>query len=119
SQLQIQTGVANAIANTATLSLSNFSVAVRSDSPASADALVANGGTLDLGAGINEIVKMLLLNGVTQRPGTYGSSSSSATFKRDSFFSGSGMITVLVPEPASAALLLLGLTPLMVRKRRR
>jgi autotransporter-associated beta strand protein len=116
SELQIQTGVANAIANTATLSLSSPAVGLRE---AGAEALVANQSTVTLGTGINEVVKMLLLNGVTQGPGTYGSSASGATFKLNSFFSGSGMITVLVPEPTSSALLLLGLASFAGRRRRR
>ena len=49
----------------------------------------------------------LFLNGVAQAEGTYGSTSSSATFKNDEFFSGDGIITVAaVPEPGTTALLL-------------
>lgn len=114
SELQILSGVANAIANTATLSLSNGAGGGLSDF--GAQALVANQSTVNLAAGINEVVNMLLLNGVTQSAGTYGSSASAATFKLDNFFSGSGMITVSVPEPTSAALLLLGLAGFGARR---
>ena len=62
---------------------------------------------------------MLLFNGVAQGPGTYGSSTSSATYKNDNFFAGSGVITVLIPEPTAASLLLLGLAGLAARRRRR
>jgi len=89
--LQIQSGVTNAIVNTATLSLLGGGTAG-----------VADRGYIDLGAGINETVNMLLLNGVVQGPGTYGSSASSATFKINEYFAGSGIVTVLIPEPAAA-----------------
>lgn len=82
-------------------------------------ALVPNRAYVDLALGINETVNILLLNGVAQGPGTYGSSISSATFKNDNFFAGSGMITVLIPEPTTARLLLLGLASLAARRRRR
>ena len=117
--LQIQTGVSNAIANTATLSLSDGILGFGADSLPGGAALVANRGYVDLGTGINETVNVLQLNGVTQGPGTYGSSTSSATFKNDNFFAGNGILTVLVPEPTSACLILLGLLPLMARGRRR
>jgi autotransporter-associated beta strand protein len=115
SELQIQSGVSNAIANTATLSISN---GAGGGSGFGAAALVANQSVVDLGNGINETVNMLLLNGAAQGPGTYGSSTSSATFKNDKFFLGSGMITVLIPEPTGASLLLLGLAGLAARRRR-
>ena len=104
SELQIQSGVQNAIADTATLSLSNGVVVT-----SGLGALVAGGATVDLGTGINEKVQSLLLNGVTQGPGTYGSSSSSAMFKNDAFFSGTGVVTVTVPEPASVSLWLMAM----------
>jgi autotransporter-associated beta strand protein len=116
SELQIQSGVQNAIANTATLSLFGGTV---SGAGLGANSLVANVGTVDLGAGINETVNMLLLNGVPQGPGTYGSTSSGAMFKFGNFFSGSGVITVLVPEPASVSLLLVGIAGLVARRARR
>jgi autotransporter-associated beta strand protein len=114
SQLQIQSGVTNAVANTATLSITNSSFGSGLGAGA---ALVANGGTVDLGTGINETVNMLLLNGALQAPGTYGSSSSGATFKFDNFFSGSGLVTVLVPEPTGTALLLIGIAAWAARRR--
>jgi autotransporter-associated beta strand protein len=115
SELQIQSGVTNAIANTATLSLSDGG----SSFGGLGAALVANHGSIDLGSGINETVNMLFLNSVVQGPGTYGSSASSATFKNDNFFSGAGIITVQIPEPTSLALLLFGVVGAAVRRRRR
>jgi autotransporter-associated beta strand protein len=117
SELQILSGVANAIANTATLSLSNGPGSGLSDF--GAQALVANQSTVNLGAGINEVINMLVLNGVAQGAGTYGSSASGASFKNDSFFSGSGMVTILIPEPTSIGLMLLGLVALAIRGHRR
>ncbi|HEX4413171.1 MAG TPA: GH25 family lysozyme [Lacipirellulaceae bacterium] len=115
SELQIQTGVSNAIADTATLSISNPSFGTSGFGAA----LVAGAGTVDLGAGINETVYKLLINGSTLGPGTYGSTSSAATFKNDQVFSGTGILTVLVPEPASASLLLIGIAGLVARRRSR
>ncbi|HEX6961599.1 MAG TPA: autotransporter-associated beta strand repeat-containing protein [Lacipirellula sp.] len=73
--LDISSGVANAIANTATLSISGT-------------------GMVNLGAGVNDIIAVLSLGGVDQASGTYGSSASSATFKLDQYFSGPGILTV-------------------------
>jgi len=108
SILQILTGVGNGINNTAILSLFGGGTSG-----------VADQGAADLGSGINETVNMLLLGGIIQPPGTYGSTSSSATFKSNEHFSGSGIVTVLIPEPASAGLLLLGLGLLITRRGRR
>jgi len=73
--LEISSGVANAIADTATLSISGT-------------------GIVNLGTGINDLIAALLLGGMTQVNGTYGSSASSATFKIDQFFAGMGIVTV-------------------------
>ena len=89
ARLQILAGVSNAIADTATLSLAG-----------------GNAGRVDLVLGINEIVGGLVLNGSTQAFGTYGSTSSGATFQNDTFFSGTGIITVApVPEPGGILLM--------------
>lgn len=85
--LRIEEGVANAIANTATLTLTGDE---------GSDAFI--GGRIDLEANVNETVGGLVLNGITQTVlGTYGSSTSLATFKNDAFFSGLGMITLAAP----------------------
>ena len=102
--LQILSGVSNAILNTSTLSLAGGGAVG-----------VADQGYANLGAGIVETVNMLILNGAAQGPGTYGSTLSSATFKSDEFFSGTGVISVLVPEPASGCLMLLGLAAIGAR----
>ena len=83
AKLTIQSGVLNAIADTATLSLAGGN-----------NAGVADDGYAELGAGVNEVVGGLVLGGVPQGPGTYGSSSSSATFKNDEYFTGTGVVTV-------------------------
>jgi autotransporter-associated beta strand protein len=113
TQIQIAAGVSNAIADTATLSLTG------SQSVFGASSLVANQGSIDLGAGINETVNRLMLNGIAQGPGTYGSSSSAATFKNDSFFAGSGIVTVSIPEPTSAVFALIALTCLAISRRKK
>jgi hypothetical protein len=96
AKLSIQTGVLNAIADTATLSLAGGGTAAFADD-----------GFVDLGGGVNEIIRGLVLGGVSQPVGTYGGSLSPAQFKNDEYFGGSGIVTV-VPEPASAAILLVG-----------
>jgi autotransporter-associated beta strand protein len=72
--LQISSGVANAIADTA--------------------ALIVTGGILNLGTGIDEMIASLSLGGVPQVGGTYGSTSSGATFQNDTYFAGSGILTI-------------------------
>jgi autotransporter-associated beta strand protein len=73
--LAIDSGVTDAIANSSTLSLSGFA-------------------TMTLGSGINDQVGTLILDGVQQPAGTYGSSQSGAVNKRDVYFSGAGILTV-------------------------
>jgi len=56
---------------------------------------IADQSFLMLGAGVNETVGGLILGGVAQTTaGTYGSSSSLATFKLDEFFAGAGVVTL-------------------------
>ena len=61
--LDIQSGVANALDDSSTLALLGGGAVG-----------VADQGYANLGAGINEVVKSLMLNGVLQTAGTYGSS---------------------------------------------
>lgn len=53
----------------------------------------ASYGKINLAAG-NETVKALYFNGVRKSSGTWGSTASAATFKDDSRFSGTGILTV-------------------------
>jgi autotransporter-associated beta strand protein len=85
--LLIQTGVLNAIADTATLSLAGGGAAD-----------VADAGFASLESGINERVGALILGGVSQLNGlTYGSSTGRAVIQSDEYFSGSGILSVGLP----------------------
>jgi autotransporter-associated beta strand protein len=84
--LAIQNEVANAIDDGSTVSLFG-----------GGEAGVADQGYLFLGDGITEVAGSLLLDGAMQPSGTYGSSLSSATFKLDEYFSGSGLLSVGSP----------------------
>lgn len=108
-KFSIQTGVLDAIADGATLTLAG------GGTPGIADA-----GYLELGAGVNETIGGLVLGAEVQVNGTYGSTLSTATFKSDEYFSGTGIVTV-VPEPGTVTTLLGGLSVLfgMQRFRRR
>jgi autotransporter-associated beta strand protein len=75
---------ANALADTATLRIT--------------------GGKVHLQTG-TDTVNTLYLNGKQQRRGTYGSSSSSATYKSDTFFSSSGSGTIQVLHGPESILL--------------
>jgi fibronectin-binding autotransporter adhesin len=72
----IASGVANAIADTATLTIDGA-------------------GMVNLGSGINELIAGLTLDGMMQAGGTYGSSTSGAEFQFDEWFSGMGVLTVV------------------------
>jgi autotransporter-associated beta strand protein len=84
TSLVIASGVTNAIADTATLSLAGGGTALTPDQ-----------GFADLGAGINETVATLILGGVTQAAGTYGGTGSSAAHILPEYFAAdTGIITV-------------------------
>jgi autotransporter-associated beta strand protein len=106
-KLSIQSGVLDAISNTAILSLAGGGVAGTADF-----------GFLELSAGINETVGGLVLGGVTQANGTYGSMASAAQFKSNEYFVGTGILTV-VPEPGTLASVLGGMALLLCRSRMR
>lgn len=109
ARLQVAAGATNALFDFGTLSLKGGGTAG-----------VADQSWADLGAGVNETVGFLQLNGVNQPAGTYGSTSSLATNQSNEYFSGTGIITVTgVPEPTSAALLGVIATGLLARRRQR
>ncbi len=57
--------------------------------------VAAGGGAkVELADGVNETVGYLYLDGEMRRAGTYGSTSSAATYQDDTFFSGTGVLTV-------------------------
>jgi autotransporter-associated beta strand protein len=60
---------------------------------------LATGAKLALAAGLSERVDRLFLNGVQQTSGTYGSSTSGAFFTDDTYFSGSGQLSVWSSPP--------------------
>jgi autotransporter-associated beta strand protein len=108
--LEIATGVTNAISDAATVILTGGGPA----------AGTADGGSMALDAGVNEVVNGLVLGGTPQAFGTYGSTASAATFKNDDYFSGTGILTVApVPEPTGIAVLAVGALALAARRRRR
>ncbi len=74
---------------------------------------IGGGAMVNLGYSRNStppVVNGLVLGGVAQAPGTYGSSASSATNKSDTWFSGSGKLTVL-PSSSTALALTAGSSP--------
>jgi hypothetical protein len=83
TSLSIASGVADAIDDAATVSLIGGGTGG-----------VADQGFANLGSGIVEAIGALILNGVQQPGGTYGSSLSGAQFKLDEFFSGTGLFAV-------------------------
>ncbi len=91
ARLVIEMGVLNGIADTATLTLAGGNVAG-----------VADDGCVELQLGVNEVVAGLVLGGVAQALGTYGSTASGTAVKNDEYFSGPGIITVAVPAARPA-----------------
>jgi len=76
-------------------------LALSGNSIADANSLVINGGKVDVAAAANETVNTLYFGSTQQVAGTYGSTSSAATYQDDSRFSGSGIVTV-TSSPAVA-----------------
>jgi len=79
------------VGGTGTLTLQNSQILADT-----ATLSIASGGTakLSLATGVNESVGYLILGGVRKRVGTYGSTGSLAFFRDDTYFSGSGILTV-------------------------
>lgn len=76
---KLQVSYANAIADTATLSILYSGL---------------YNGRLELDTGVNEAIRFLYLGGTPMPSGTYGSSVSAASNKNDQYFSGAGVLTV-------------------------
>jgi fibronectin-binding autotransporter adhesin len=97
--LSILNGVTDGISDTATLSLAG-----------------GIGGTANLDAGVNETVGGLKLAGVSQPNGTYGSTTSPAANQNNTYFTGTGMITVagVAPPPTPPTLSIVAASPNVV-----
>lgn len=75
----LQVWCANAIADTATLSILYSGL---------------YNGRIELDTAVNETIRFLYLGGTAMPSGTYGSSVSAASIKNDQYFSGAGVLTV-------------------------
>ena len=74
--------------------------------------IIAAGGKANLNYTGNRVIASLSLGGTTVPPGSYGGSASSATFKKDDYFTstGTGTVTIL-PGTTTALALTSGSTP--------
>jgi autotransporter-associated beta strand protein len=61
--------------------------------------LILNGAAVDLAYSGTAVIKNLTLGGTAMASGTYGSTTSPATNKNDTYFSGTGTVTVPAPVP--------------------
>jgi hypothetical protein len=59
---------------------------------------ITNSGQLYMNSN-NETVKMLFIDGIPQKAGTYGSTTSPAEFQNNTYFNGSGVLTVRFGPP--------------------
>lgn len=73
----------------------------------SAVVYLATGGVakIDLAAGVNEKVRYLYFGDKMQRAGTHGSMASTATYRSDTYFSGTGVLTVQSDHSGSVLML--------------
>jgi autotransporter-associated beta strand protein len=78
---------------------------------------LVTGGVFDLNYAGADAVSALYFDGVAQVPGTWGATGSGAAHVNDTFFTGTGVLSV-VPEPASLSLMLMGGLTLLRRKQR-
>lgn len=60
-----------------------------------AEVALSGGGQVSLAEGVDEVIGRLFLDGVRQLAGTYGSTSSPAQVKNDTYFSGTGVLRII------------------------
>jgi autotransporter-associated beta strand protein len=102
TSLIFDSAVHNAVASSASLSVSNNATITLSsgvnDAIGNNTTLnLSTGAKINLGAGVNERLGTLLLDTAAQPAGTYGSSLSDAVNKLDLYFTGTGILTVGPP----------------------
>jgi autotransporter-associated beta strand protein len=85
----------------------------------SSSVLITSGALFSLEFTGFDTINMLFFDGAAQSIGTWGSSASGAEFVNDSFFSGTGMLSITaVPEPGTMLTgIACGLTILLLRRR--
>jgi autotransporter-associated beta strand protein len=81
----------NVVIEGGTLELNNSSVIADN---AVLSIISGDGATVELASGVNEEVEYLFVDSEMQASGTYGSTSSAAANKNDTYFSGAGVLTV-------------------------
>ncbi len=94
---QLALGASGFLASPAVLISSNSAALRLARSGALTNAallVVSTGGSIILDSGVNQIVDQLWLGGQWAVAGTWGSAASAATHKDNSYFNGSGLITV-------------------------
>ena len=106
------------VANGATLQISSVN-SLSDQATLILDQYGSLNGLVSIDTGLTETIGGFIVGGVQQAVGTWGSSASSAMFKNDTYFSGTGVLNVTAtPEPSSIALFSIAGIAALRRRRR-